>query len=259
MYQPIESLFLLLITNKASNIVEDLETLRLLSKGASTRPVRPPRAFLWSVGGGRRLVILHACYPPTQLPSQTQSGPCNAPHRTAITTVVPEVAGGVTEDRVSDAAFELVFAFDEVITTGGYREAVNLQQIKTNMEMDSHEEKLALMIKQSKMDSAKDQAARQAKAIRERQRELVRGGCEIAGAWSGINNTTYVTIVHVPHALILPTPPLPGRAGASGAPQAVQRGAGRGAYQGIGGGGDYLGAGGYDGGGGCEYPASLAS
>ena len=31
-YQPIESLFLLLITNKASNIVEDLETLRLLSK-----------------------------------------------------------------------------------------------------------------------------------------------------------------------------------------------------------------------------------
>lgn len=36
MYQPIESLFLLLITNKASNIVEDLETLRLLSKGAST-------------------------------------------------------------------------------------------------------------------------------------------------------------------------------------------------------------------------------
>ena len=62
----------------------------------------------------------------------------------------------------------------QVITTGGYREAVTLPQIKTNMEMDSHEEKLALMIKQSKMDSAKDQAARQAKAIRERQRELVR-------------------------------------------------------------------------------------
>lgn len=62
----------------------------------------------------------------------------------------------------------------QVITTGGYREAVTLPQIKTNMEMESHEEKLALMIKQSKMDSAKDQAARQAKAIRERQRELVR-------------------------------------------------------------------------------------
>lgn len=33
-YQPIDNLFLLLLTNKASNIVEDLETLRMLSKGA---------------------------------------------------------------------------------------------------------------------------------------------------------------------------------------------------------------------------------
>lgn len=40
-------------------------------------------------------------------------------------------------------------------------------------EMESHEEKLHNMIKQSKMDSAKDQAARQAKAIKERQREMV--------------------------------------------------------------------------------------
>lgn len=136
-YQPIENLFLLLITNKASNIVEDLETLRLLSK------------------------------------------------------IVPEVAGGVSEERVIDKCFELVFAFDEVLTTGGYRESVSLQQIKTNMEMDSHEEKLALMIKQSKMDSAKDQAARQAKAIRERQRELARdrlGGARggAGGAYQGI-------------------------------------------------------------------------
>lgn len=136
-YQPIENLFLLLITNKASNIVEDLETLRLLSK------------------------------------------------------IVPEVAGGVSEERVSDKCFELVFAFDEVLTTGGYRESVSLQQIKTNMEMDSHEEKLALMIKQSKMDSAKDQAARQAKAIRERQRELARdrlggGRGGAGGAYQGI-------------------------------------------------------------------------
>jgi hypothetical protein len=31
-YQPIEALYLLLITNKQSNILEDLDTLRLLSK-----------------------------------------------------------------------------------------------------------------------------------------------------------------------------------------------------------------------------------
>lgn len=32
MYQPMESLNLVVITNKASNILEDLETLRLLAK-----------------------------------------------------------------------------------------------------------------------------------------------------------------------------------------------------------------------------------
>lgn len=31
-YQPMETLYLLLVTNKQSNILEDLETLRLLSK-----------------------------------------------------------------------------------------------------------------------------------------------------------------------------------------------------------------------------------
>ncbi|CAN0298423.1 unnamed protein product, partial [Ectocarpus fasciculatus] len=77
-YQPIENLFLLLVTNKASNIVEDLETLRMLSKGE----------------------------------------------------LVPDVAGGVTEDKVMNKSFDLVFAFDEVITTGGHKENITLQQVR---------------------------------------------------------------------------------------------------------------------------------
>mmetsp|Transcript_37099 Transcript_37099/g.47951 ORF Transcript_37099/g.47951 Transcript_37099/m.47951 type:complete len:178 (-) Transcript_37099:1342-1875(-) len=115
-YQPIESLFLLLITNKASNIVEDLETLRLLSK------------------------------------------------------LVPEIAGGFTEDRIGDHMFDLVFAFDEVITTGGHRESITLAQIQTNLVMDSHEEKLHEMIEQSKMTQAKEEADRKAKEFREEKR-----------------------------------------------------------------------------------------
>ncbi|KAJ1458488.1 hypothetical protein M885DRAFT_512953 [Pelagophyceae sp. CCMP2097] len=129
-YQPLEGIYLLLITNKASNIVEDLETLRLLSK------------------------------------------------------VVPEIAGGITEEKLAEKCFELVFAFDEVITTGGYREAIDMRQIRQNLEMDSHEEKLHNMVKKTKMDTAKDQAAHMSKVIRERQKESARTG--MAAGMAGI-------------------------------------------------------------------------
>lgn len=114
-----DNIYLLIITNRASNIIEDLETLRLLSK------------------------------------------------------VVPDIAGAtnnLSEDKISDKCFELIFAFDEVITIGGYREPINLAQIRTNLEMDSHEEKLHKMIKQSKIDQAKDQAKEAAKSIKEKQK-----------------------------------------------------------------------------------------
>jgi hypothetical protein len=115
-YQPLENqLYLLLVTTKASNIVEDLSTLRLLAK------------------------------------------------------VIPDVAGSIYEDAINDHAFELIFAFDEVIAAGGYREDVSLSIIRTNLLMDSHEEKMANMIQESKEAAAKDNMKKQAKVIKDRQ------------------------------------------------------------------------------------------
>ncbi len=79
-YLPLDAaLYLLLVTNKGSNIVEDLDTLRLLSR------------------------------------------------------VIPEQLGlgvALTEANVNAKAFELLFAFDEVLASGGYREEVTLHQVR---------------------------------------------------------------------------------------------------------------------------------
>lgn len=103
-YQPMESLNLVVITNKASNILEDLETLRLLAK-----------------------VVQDCC----------------------------EIQ--VSEENVLKHAFDIIFAFDEVISFG-YRESVTLSQIKTYTEMDSHEERLHQMVEASKMNEAREMA-----------------------------------------------------------------------------------------------------
>lgn len=102
-YQPLENLYMLLLTNKSSNILEDLETLHLLAK------------------------------------------------------IVPEYCRVLDEEEVASKAFELVFAFDEVIAVG-YREKVTLQQINTFMEMDSHEEKIHEMNERIKEIEAKKEA-----------------------------------------------------------------------------------------------------
>ena len=54
---------------------------------------------------------------------------------------IPEYCRVIDESDVQEHAFELIFAFDEVVALG-YRESVNLAQIRTFTEMDSHEEKV---------------------------------------------------------------------------------------------------------------------
>lgn len=51
------------------------------------------------------------------------------------------------EKEIIDNAFLLLFAFDEIVALG-YRESVNLAQIRTFVEMDSHEEKVYQAVRQ---------------------------------------------------------------------------------------------------------------
>ncbi|KAH9261418.1 hypothetical protein BASA81_000062 [Batrachochytrium salamandrivorans] len=124
LFQPMESLFILLITTKNSNIVEDLDTLRLLAK-----------------------VVVDACAQQQQQ-NYGQDG-----------------SASLGEDVVLDCAFEIVAALDEVISCG-YREPnLTLALIRANLEMNSHEEKLSQMIRQTKETDAKQEMKRKAAAI----------------------------------------------------------------------------------------------
>eukprot|EP00252_Welwitschia_mirabilis_P008752 TRINITY_DN2088_c0_g1_i4.p1 TRINITY_DN2088_c0_g1~~TRINITY_DN2088_c0_g1_i4.p1 ORF type:complete len:528 (+),score=127.69 TRINITY_DN2088_c0_g1_i4:321-1904(+) len=120
-YQPMESLYILLVTNKQSNILEDLETLRVLAK------------------------------------------------------TVPEYAMSLDEDGICKTAFELIFAFDEVISLG-HKESVTVAQVKQYLEMESHEERLHKLILQSKINETKDVMKRKASEIDKSKIEKGRSG-----------------------------------------------------------------------------------
>lgn len=49
-----------------------------------------------------------------------------------------------------DNSFQIIFAFDEIVALG-YRESVNLAQINTFIQMDSHEEKVAIALREVKL------------------------------------------------------------------------------------------------------------
>lgn len=109
-YQPMEGMYLLLITNKQSNILEDLETLRLLSK------------------------------------------------------VVPEYLEAMDEAAIAESAFELLFAFDEVISLG-HKEEVTVAQVCQNTDMRSFEEDLANALMAQKVEDVKSHMRQKAQEI----------------------------------------------------------------------------------------------
>lgn len=61
-------------------------------------------------------------------------------------------------------AFEIIFSFDEVISSG-HKENVTIAQVKQYVEMESHEEKLHKLIIESKINDTKDVMKRKANEI----------------------------------------------------------------------------------------------
>ncbi|KAF3847197.1 hypothetical protein F7725_020225 [Dissostichus mawsoni] len=124
-YQPLEKLYMVLITTKNSNILEDLETLRLFSR------------------------------------------------------VIPEYCRVLEESEISDHCFDLIFAFDEIVALG-YRENVNLAQIRTFTEMDSHEEKVFRAVRETQEREAKAEMRRKAKELQQARRDAERSGKKVS-------------------------------------------------------------------------------
>ena len=135
------------------------------------------------------------------------------------------VAPPTLVSQVCESVFELIFAFDEALTSGGYKEGVPMTTIKANLEMESHEEKLHMMIKQSKEDAAKDEMKRQAKAIKERQMQMMKqqlGGPGMGGPPSAGGMQVSVRAVEgVGAPLGGPSLKTPGRRVSNARPQSI--------------------------------------
>ncbi|KAJ5676704.1 Clathrin adaptor mu subunit C-terminal [Penicillium maclennaniae] len=111
-YQPLDELYIVLITNRQSNILQDIDSLHLFAQ------------------------------------------------------VTTSICKSLDEREITRNAFELLSAFDELVTLG-YRENLSLSQIKTFLEMESHEERIQEIIERRK---------RKAKQLEMQRKEAARTG-----------------------------------------------------------------------------------
>lgn len=130
-YQPLEDLYILLITNKASNILQDIDTLHLFAR-----------------------VVADMCRTPD-------------------------------EREIHRVAFELLSAFDEIVSLG-YREQVSLIQVRSILEMESHEEKIQEIIARNKEAEAKEELKRRARQLEMQRREQQKRAAALGGMGGGV-------------------------------------------------------------------------
>ena len=118
-YQPLDELYMVLITNRQSNILQDIDSLHLFAQ-----------------------VVTSICKKPD-------------------------------EREILRNAFELLSAFDELVTMG-YRENLSMSQIKTFLEMESHEERIQEIIARNKYLEASEEWKRKAKQLEMQRKEAAR-------------------------------------------------------------------------------------
>ncbi|KAJ5167311.1 Coatomer subunit delta [Penicillium canariense] len=120
-YQPLDELYIVLITNRQSNILQDIDSLHLFAQ------------------------------------------------------VTTSICKSLEEQDIVRNAFELLSAFDELVTLG-YRENLSLSQIKTFLEMESHEERIQEIIERNKELEASEERKRKAKQLEMQRKEAGRTG-----------------------------------------------------------------------------------
>jgi hypothetical protein len=118
-YQPLDELYMVLITNLQSNILQDINSLHLFAQ------------------------------------------------------VVSSICRSLDEREILKNAFELLTAFDEIVTLG-YRENLTLSQIKTFLDMESHEERIQEIIARNKELEASEERKRRAKQLEMQRKEMSR-------------------------------------------------------------------------------------
>lgn len=120
-YQPLDELYMVLITNRQSNILQDIDSLHLFAQ------------------------------------------------------VVTSTCKTLDEREIVKNAYELLSAFDELVTLG-YRENLTISQIKTFLEMESHEERIQEIIARNKELEATEERKRKAKQLEMQRKDAARSG-----------------------------------------------------------------------------------
>lgn len=93
----------------------------------------------------------------------------------AVFVFIQEYCRSMEESEIRENAFNLIFAFDEIVALG-YRESVYLAQIRTYVEMDSQEEKVYLALRKSQEREAKNKMREKAKELQRQRLEAAKRG-----------------------------------------------------------------------------------